>query len=213
MKWDGRRGSSWSSSRGGTGRTRLYNLVAQSTADADGGLREGGRAANDRARNRPWEIVYFKLYQNQMPVIEWAIETAALMLGSDKSRGYCLEKICADLLVGANLDNGNPETLLFSMTGFFNSCPGSSGRHFFEGLIERASMSSNWPRLPRVRLDAASYESLRQQVSMVWRDVHSGGTPSRVPQSLGCRLGGTFDQPLFRLPRQITQLKHTRKDK
>jgi hypothetical protein len=31
----------------------------------------------------PWEIVYFKLYQSQMPVIERAIETAALMLGSD----------------------------------------------------------------------------------------------------------------------------------
>jgi hypothetical protein len=31
-------------------------------------------------------------------VIEQAIETAALMLGSDKSRGYCLEMICADFL-------------------------------------------------------------------------------------------------------------------
>ncbi len=35
----------------------------------------------------PWEIVYFNLYQSQMPVIERAIETAALMLGSDRSRG------------------------------------------------------------------------------------------------------------------------------
>ena len=34
------------------------------------------------------------------------------MLGSDKSRGYCLEMICADFLAGANLDNGNPEILL-----------------------------------------------------------------------------------------------------
>jgi hypothetical protein len=33
----------------------------------------------------PWEIIYFKLYQSQMPVIEKAIETAALMLGSDGS--------------------------------------------------------------------------------------------------------------------------------
>ena len=30
----------------------------------------------------PWEIIYFKLYQSQMPVIERALETAALMLGS-----------------------------------------------------------------------------------------------------------------------------------
>jgi hypothetical protein len=48
-----------------------------------------------------------------MPVIERAIETAALMLGSGRSRGYCLEMICADFLAGANLDDGAPEMLLF----------------------------------------------------------------------------------------------------
>jgi len=35
-----------------------------------------------------------------MPVIEKAIETAALMPESDRSRGYCLEMICADFLAG-----------------------------------------------------------------------------------------------------------------
>jgi hypothetical protein len=45
--------------------------------------------------------------------IEKAIETAALMLGSDRSRGNCLEMICADFLAGANLDSGDPETLRF----------------------------------------------------------------------------------------------------
>ena len=47
-----------------------------------------------------------------MPVIDQAIETAALMLGTDKSRGYCLEMICADFLAGASLENGNPEVVL-----------------------------------------------------------------------------------------------------
>jgi hypothetical protein len=51
----------------------------------------------------PWEIVYFKLYKSQLSVVEKAIETAGLMLGTDKSRGYCLEMICADFLAGANL--------------------------------------------------------------------------------------------------------------
>jgi hypothetical protein len=51
-----------------------------------------------------WEIIYFKLYKSQLPVIEKAIETAALMLGTDKSRGYCLEMICADFLAGAALE-------------------------------------------------------------------------------------------------------------
>jgi hypothetical protein len=54
----------------------------------------------------PWEIIYFKLYKSQLPVVEKAIETAALMLGSDKSRGYCLEMICADFLAGANTREG-----------------------------------------------------------------------------------------------------------
>ena len=51
----------------------------------------------------PWEIIYFKLYKCQLPVVEEALETAGLMLGTDKSRGYCLEMICADFLAGANL--------------------------------------------------------------------------------------------------------------
>src|SRR5437868_14059192 len=60
----------------------------------------------------PSEIVYFKLYRSQIPVVEQAIETATLMLGTDKSRGYCLEMICADFLAGANLDSGDPDVLL-----------------------------------------------------------------------------------------------------
>ena len=50
-----------------------------------------------------WEILYFKVYKSQLPVVEKALETAGLMLGTDKSRGYCLEMICADFLAGASL--------------------------------------------------------------------------------------------------------------
>jgi hypothetical protein len=64
----------------------------------------------------PWEIIYFKLYKSQIPVIEQTLETAALMLGSDRSRGYCLEMICADFLAGANLDNGDPDVLVRALT-------------------------------------------------------------------------------------------------
>ena len=87
----------------------------------------------------PWEIVYFKLYKSQIPVIEQAIETAALMLGSDKSRGYCLEMICADFLAGANLDNGNPDALLESIFRFFKFLPSQQKRAFAEHLGRRAS--------------------------------------------------------------------------
>jgi hypothetical protein len=67
----------------------------------------------------PSELIYFKIYKSQIPVIEQAIETAALMLGSDKSRGYCLEMICADFIAGAHLDNGNPEMLLSSISRYY----------------------------------------------------------------------------------------------
>jgi hypothetical protein len=64
----------------------------------------------------PWEILYFKAYKSQLPVIEQALETAALMLASDKSRGYCLEMICADFLAGASLEMGKRGALLLSLT-------------------------------------------------------------------------------------------------
>ena len=56
----------------------------------------------------PWEIIYFRLYKSQIPVVEEALATAALMLGTDKSRGYCLEMICADFLAGATLREEQP---------------------------------------------------------------------------------------------------------
>jgi hypothetical protein len=87
----------------------------------------------------PWEIVYFKLYKSQIPVIEQAIETAALMLGTDKSRGYCLEMICADFLAGANLDNANPDTLLQSISRFFKFLPRTQKQTFLEQENQRAS--------------------------------------------------------------------------
>jgi len=72
--------------------------------------KEGFKCAVERhltgKETEPWEILYFKVYKSQLSVVEKALETAALMLGSDKSRGYCLEMICADFLAGANLPEG-----------------------------------------------------------------------------------------------------------
>lgn len=86
-----------------------------------------------------WEIIYFKFYKSQIPVIEQALETATLMLGSERSRGYCLEMICADFLAGANLDNGNPETLPFSVTRFFNLLPSPHQQAFLRQILLTAS--------------------------------------------------------------------------
>ena len=87
----------------------------------------------------PWEIVYFKFYESQMPVIEKAIETAALMLGSDRSRGYCLEMICADFLAGANLDDGDPDMLLFAIGRFFKFLSPQQQESFLHDALPKAS--------------------------------------------------------------------------
>jgi len=85
----------------------------------------------------PWEIVYFKLYKSQIPIIDQALETAALMLGSDKSRGYCLEMICADFLAGANLDDGNPTVLLQTILRFLEFLPGEQRQAFVAHIAEQ----------------------------------------------------------------------------
>jgi hypothetical protein len=89
--------------------------------------------------SEPWEIIYFKLYKTQIPVVEQAIETAALTLGTDKSRGYCLEMICADFLAGANLDNEDPTLLLQSLSRFFKFLPGEQRQAFLQEVTRKAS--------------------------------------------------------------------------
>jgi hypothetical protein len=85
----------------------------------------------------PWEIVYFKLYRSQISVIEQALETAALMLGSDRSRGYCLEMISADFLAGANLDSRDPDVLLRVLSRFFKFLPGEQRQAFAQFVTEK----------------------------------------------------------------------------
>ena len=87
----------------------------------------------------PSELIYFKAYKSQIPVIEQAIETAALMLGTDKSRGYCLEMICADFLAGAHLENGDPEILLHSISRYYDFLPEEQQQVFLENVREKGS--------------------------------------------------------------------------
>ena len=106
-------------------------------------LKEGFRREVEKEltgrEEEPSELIYFKIYKSQIPVIEQALETAALMLGTDKSRGYCLEMICADFLAGANLDNADPTVLLQSMSRFFKFLPGEQRQAFLHEVTEKAS--------------------------------------------------------------------------
>ena len=81
-----------------------------------------------------WEILYFKAYKSQVPVIEQALEAAALMLGSDKSRGYCLEMICADFLAGVSLETGNQDALLSGLTRLVLGLPLPQREQLFESV-------------------------------------------------------------------------------
>src|SRR5207248_4210627 len=80
--------------------------------------------------SEPYELVTFKLYKSQLPVVEQALDTAGLMLGSDKSRGYCLEMICADFLAGAHLTETQPKVLLNSVSRLFKFLPGEQKHRF-----------------------------------------------------------------------------------
>ena len=88
--------------------------------------------------SEPSELIYFKVYKSQAPVIEQAIDTAALMLGSDKSRGYCLEMICADFLAGAHIENGDPKILLLSMLRLFRFLPAQEKQQFLSEVTKAA---------------------------------------------------------------------------
>ena len=61
------------------------------------------------------------------------------MLGTDKSRGYCLEMICADFLAGANLDSGNSNVLLYSVQRMFTFLTGEEKKAFLDHATEKTS--------------------------------------------------------------------------
>ena len=89
--------------------------------------------------SEPSELIYFKVYKSQVPVIEQAVETAALMLGSDKSRGYCLEMICADFLAGASMDGNSPQLLLQSISRYYRFLPRPQREAFLSQVNQKVS--------------------------------------------------------------------------
>jgi hypothetical protein len=86
----------------------------------------------------PWELLYFKVFKSQLPVIEQALETASRMLGSDKSRGYVLEMICADFLAGANLDPENSDSLITSLNRLVEFLPKLKRQEFLDQIRKSA---------------------------------------------------------------------------
>jgi len=88
--------------------------------------------------SEPWEMLYFKVFKSQLQPIERALETASLMLGSQRSRGYCLEMICADFLAGATLGDTNSKTLFDSVRRLLQFLSGSDRQELIQSLKESA---------------------------------------------------------------------------
>jgi hypothetical protein len=96
-EWDARRDWGWRKWREGRTGVRLCKLAAQGALTAKDQFKQEIEKELTGREPEPWEIIYFRLDKTQIPVVEHAIEAAALMLGTDKWRGYCLEMICRGL--------------------------------------------------------------------------------------------------------------------
>ena len=73
--------------------------------------------------------------QIPVPVLEQALETAARIPGSDRSRGYCLEMICADFLAGAGDETGDTVVLLGALCRYSRFLPREQ-QIIFRGTID-----------------------------------------------------------------------------
>ena len=108
-------------------------------------------------------MLYFQVYKSQLPVIEQALEAAALMLGGDKSRGYCLEMLCADFFGRRKYRRSKPRDLC----AFPATCLRALATRSAKSAPERdyeCIVSELRPRQPRVRLDTKAYKALCKQV-------------------------------------------------
>jgi hypothetical protein len=131
---------------------RLCTLGAKSPLDAERRIQAEGWQGTNRAGDEASRHNRLQILQEPDPVIEQAIETAALMLGRNQSRGYCLEMICADFLAGANLDEGTPEISLSSITQFLDFWPREQKKKIFSEVSQQAqwnqlvlsSLASGW---------------------------------------------------------------------
>jgi hypothetical protein len=80
--------------------------------------------------------------QIPVPVLEQALETAARIPGSDRSRGYCLEMICADFLAGAGDETGDTVVLLGALCRYSRFLPRE------QQIIFRGTIDAEFPKAP-----------------------------------------------------------------
>jgi hypothetical protein len=123
----------------------------------------------------PWEMLYFKVYKSQLAVIEQALETASLMLGGQKSRGYCLENDLRRLFGGSKFGRSKPEDAIQSNSPVRRPSPNTGQARPADGHT-RVRVSSIQPKRPRTRLKTDCYRALCRKVIERdgWRCQQSG---------------------------------------
>jgi len=89
----------------------------------------------------PTQIISFRLTESQLEVVERALNTAMLMIGSEKSRSHALELICADFLAGASVGS-DPELLYFSLQRLFRFLPPDDQHRFLAHAQERRQVAA-----------------------------------------------------------------------
>src|SRR5690348_2049783 len=88
-----------------------------------------------------------------------------MLLGSDKSRGYCLEMICADFLAGAHASGGDPNVLLEAVIRAFRLLSSEQQAELLERIrpAEHAAAWKNFcPNSPRIIPEHVRLQVLRR---------------------------------------------------
>ena len=83
------------SGKEGPRNTRLCNLVAPSKELPKKGFEGEAERHLTGKETESWELIYSTLYKSPLPLVKKVLETAGLMLGTDKARDHCLKMISA----------------------------------------------------------------------------------------------------------------------
>jgi hypothetical protein len=82
----------------------------------------------------PHEILYFKGVQEPTACYRTGARNCRVDARVRQIKGYCLEMICADFLAGANLQDGSPDILLFSMSRLYNLLPSTQQQKLLQEI-------------------------------------------------------------------------------
>ena len=133
------------------------------------------------------------------------------MLGSDKSRGHCLEMICADFLAGASLESGDSKPLRLALDRLFGLLSSAEQREFLETMT---TTFVNVYKRPRVGLHPEDYSLLHRSVLQRdgWRCQSCGSRAGLevdyiTPRS---KLGHDVEQNLITLCCECHRLIHSK---